>query len=169
MRTMAELVSKRSEMLQVVCFLLDGDEYGVPIAEVKETIALRPLTPLPLVPDFIAGVISLRGEVVAVLDLGRLLGLPSRMRRAAFGPDARIVILRVTSGGRPASAGLLVDRLSEVRHLDGEALRPPPATAPGEAAALVRGVARVDDRPLAVLDLGRAFDSERILRFRRRA
>ncbi len=148
-----------------MCFFLDGDEYGVPIAEVKETIAVRPLTRVFLVPDFVAGLINLRGEVVAVLDLARLLGLGRRKP----GPDARIVILRGRGGGRPASAGLLVDRLSDVRDVDPNALHAPPATVEAEAAALVRGVARADDHPLIVLDLARVFEAERLAPFRRRA
>lgn len=150
---------------QLVCFFLDGEELGVPIAEVKETITVRPLARVFHVPDFIAGLINLRGEVVAVIDLGRLLGYPPRPPR----PEARIVILRGRSAGRPVSAGLLVDRLSDVRDYFPEALRPPPATVAPEAAILFRGILRQGDRPLAVLDLSRLFESERLQQYRRRA
>src|SRR5205085_1586047 len=56
-----------------VCFHLAGQEFGLPIDEVKETIEPRPITRIFLVPDFIAGLINLRGDVLAVLDLGRVL------------------------------------------------------------------------------------------------
>ena len=150
---------------QFVCFFLAGEEYGVAIGEVKETIAVRPITRLFLVPDFIAGLINLRGEVVAVIDLGRLLGHALR----APSLDARIVILRGRGSGQPAPAGLLVDRLADVRAIDPTALRAPPATVPSDTAILFRGVARADDHPLTVLDLPRIFATERLTQFRRRA
>ncbi len=150
---------------RLVCFFLDDQELGVAIGEVKETIEWKPLTPVFLVPDYIAGVINLRGDVVAVLDLARLLGMPSRPPSH----ESRIVILRGRSPSKPVSAGLAVDRLSEVRDLDGEALRPPPSTLAPEVAGYLRGVGRVEDRPLLVLDLGRILESEKLTAFRRRA
>jgi purine-binding chemotaxis protein CheW len=151
----------------LVCFGIDDQELGVAIEEVKETIEVKPITRLFLVPDFVAGLINLRGDVVAVIDLARLLGLTARLP----GADTRIVILRGRAAGKPAVAGLLVDRLTEVREVDRAALRPPPATVSPEAAAFVAGVARVGEgasaRPLLVLDLAKMLDCEPLRAFRR--
>jgi purine-binding chemotaxis protein CheW len=140
---------------------------GVAIEEVKETIELKPIARLFLMPDFIAGLINLRGDVVAVLDLGRMLGMGRRVPT----PQSRIVILRGRAPGKPPVAGLLVDRLSDVRELAREAIRPPPANVGGEGSAFVAGVARVADepteRPLLVLDLQRILDAEPLRAFRR--
>jgi purine-binding chemotaxis protein CheW len=152
-----------SPAARLVCFYLDDQELGVAITEVKETIEVRPITRVFLVPDFIAGLINLRGDVVAVIDLARLLGLPRRRATA----DARIVILRGRSPGKPVVAGLLVDRLSEVRDVEADALHAPPATLSTEAARFLLGVARAENHPLLVLDLEHVFDSDKLKTFRR--
>jgi purine-binding chemotaxis protein CheW len=154
-----------SDVERLVCFFLDEQEYGVAIGEVKETIELRPITRVFLVPSFVAGLINLRGDVVAVIDLAVFLGL----RHRAPTHDARIIILRGRSPGRPVSAGLLVDRLSEVRDVDPRTLRPPPSTVPAHAANFMKGIARIDDHPLMALELERVFESDQLKAFRRRA
>jgi purine-binding chemotaxis protein CheW len=133
---------------KLVCFTLGGQQFGVPIRSVKESVPFRPITRVFLVPPFVAGLINLRGEVVAVLDLARLLGLPHRVREG----EAAIVILRglPAAGARAqghAAAGLLVDRLTGVRDVAEEAVRPPPPTLEADAASYLSGVATCDDPP----------------------
>lgn len=149
----------------------------MPIAAVKETIAERPLTRLFLVPPFVAGLINLRGEVVAVLDLAALLDLPRPAdggRRAA----RNIVILRASllGGGRHAAdrpaAGLLVDTLDGVRELADAEVRPPPPTLAPEPAAYLDGVATAarDDgapQPLLLLAPERVLGSPHLTPYRR--
>jgi purine-binding chemotaxis protein CheW len=154
---------------KLVCFAVSGQEFGLPIRAVKETLPMRPVTRLHLVPRFVAGLINLRGDVVAVLDLGGLVGLDG-----GRGADGAIVVLRAAE--RPldprasarALCGLVVERLLGVRELDGE-LAPPPPTLAAEAASYLRGVAAVDDppHPLNVLDPERLLASERLRPFRR--
>src|SRR3954471_24215357 len=122
-------------MHKLVCFQLAGQEFAAPIRAVKETIALRPLTRVFLVPPFVAGLMNLRGEVVAVLDLGLLLGFAPRSLEVdrRRNPDAAIVILRPPEslGARAANraaAGLLVDRMIGVRDVPVSSLQPAPAT-----------------------------------------
>ena len=152
----------------MVCFLLQGQELGLSIADVKETIEPRPLTRVFLVPDFVAGLMNLRGEVLAVLDLSLLLGLGERPLDAA----SRILVLRGRAPGRPVAAGLLVDGITEVRELDLAALHDLPSTLPADAAHFLRGVIRPADAPgraILVLDVGRILDCERLKPFRRKA
>jgi len=157
---------------KLVCFTLGGQQFGVPIRAVKESVPYRPITRVFLVPPFVAGLINLRGEVVAVLDLARLLGLPHEIREA----DAAIVILRAleTAGARAqghAAAGLLVDRLLGVRDVPDDAVRPPPTTLEADAAAYLSGVATIDDppRPLLLLDPERVLTTDQLRPFQRRA
>jgi purine-binding chemotaxis protein CheW len=146
---------------KAICFWLSGQQLGVPIEQVKETIVLRPITRVFLTPRWVAGLINLRGDVVAVLDLAGLLGLPA----TGLTDETRIVITR--HAGK--TAGLIVDRLADARAFDRERLEPPPATLGDEAAELVAGVATQEGGvPLVLLDLERLLHSERLKPFSRR-
>jgi purine-binding chemotaxis protein CheW len=169
--------------VKLLCFHVAGQDFGVPIAAVKETIPERPLTRLFLVPPFVAGLINLRGEVVAVLDLSLLLALdaaaaPDGGRRA---PPKNIVILRASllagvrdarhAANRPA-AGLFVDGLDGVRDVADDELRPPPATLAAEPAAYLDGVIAAahhegPPRPLLVLAPERVLGSPHLTPYRR--
>jgi purine-binding chemotaxis protein CheW len=163
--------------VKLLCFHVAGQDFGVPIAAVKETIPERPLTRLFLVPSFVAGLINLRGEVVAVLDLALLLGLERKNeggRRAA----QNIVILRASllpgvrdarhAANRPG-AGLFVDGLDGVRDLADDQLRPPPATLAAEPAGYLDGVAASGSppRPLMLLAPERVLGSPHLTPYRR--
>ena len=146
---------------KAICFWLSGQQLGVPIEHVKETIVLRPITRLFLTPRWIAGLINLRGDVVAVLDLAGLLGLPA----SGFTDETRIVITRCAG----KTAGLIVDRLAEARSYDRARLEPPPPTLSADAAELITGVATQEGGvPLVLLDLERLLLSERLRPFSRR-
>lgn len=158
-------------MEKVVCFAVSGQVVGAPIAAVRETVGPRPLTRAFLVPDVVAGLVNLRGDVVAVLDLAALLGLPRARKPAATdGQVGPIVILRSREPGRStrAACGLLVDGLLGTRELGEAAIAPVPKTLGGDAAAHLHGVAaiRSDDddshHPLLLLDPARVIDSERL-------
>jgi purine-binding chemotaxis protein CheW len=163
--------------VKLLCFHVAGQDFGVPIAAVKETIPERPLTRLFLVPSFVAGLINLRGEVVAVLDLALLLGLERKNeggRRAA----QNIVILRASllpgvrdarhAANRPG-AGIFVDGLDGVRDLADDQLRPPPATLAAEPAGYLDGVAASGSppRPLMLLAPERVLGSPHLTPYRR--
>ena len=163
--------------MKLLCFHVAGQDFALPIGAVKETLPERPLTRLFLVPPFVAGLINLRGEVVAVLDLAALLGLGAGARR-----DGRnIVVLRASllpsapgnrdprhAANRPA-AGLLVDRLDGVHDLAPASLQPPPPTLHAESACYLDGVAQHGDpvRPLMILAPERLLSTERLAPFRR--
>lgn len=162
--------------MKLLCFHVAGQDFALPIGSVKETLPERPLTRLFLVPPFVAGLINLRGEVVAVLDLAALLGLGGAKREGR-----NIVVLRANllpgardprnAANRPA-AGLLVDRLDGVHDLPAGELAPPPATLSAEPAAYLEGVAQnsVDGgppRPLLILAPERLLGAERLAPFRR--
>ena len=145
---------------RLVCFWLGEQLYGAPIQFIRETVKLRPITRVFHTPDFIVGLASLRGEILAVLDLAVLLGLEP----TPLDFDTHILIVEV--GGK--RAGVLADRLSEVRDVEPSAILAPPPTIAPDVAAILRGVVTLPEAPLGVIDLERVFASEELRRYERK-
>src|SRR5262245_54384675 len=133
----------RTGPLRLVCFELRGQELALPIADVRETLPIQPITRVVLTPPCLAGVFSLRGDIVPAIDLGVLLGLA----RTELGDDSRIVVLEQPTG----TAGIVVDRLRDLRTIEG-ALEPAPGNLAPEVAQLMLGVAATDTGTVRVLD-----------------
>jgi purine-binding chemotaxis protein CheW len=129
--------------LRLVCFELHAQELALPIADVRETLPVPPITRVFLTPPCLAGVFSLRGDIVPVIDLGALLGLPS----TAVGSDSKIVVIDCAAG----VAGIVVDRLRDLRTVE-PPLEPPPANLSGEVAGLLAGVVATATGSVRVLD-----------------
>lgn len=141
----AEAAEGAAPMLRLLCFALEGAPYALPIERVREIVRLRPITPVPRVPQDVLGVISLRGEIVQVVDLRRRLGLEP----GHPGPRARIVIVH---GAGERVAGLLVDAVDEVLSLSTEALQPAAADT-----AAIEALGTDGDRFISILDLERVW------------
>jgi purine-binding chemotaxis protein CheW len=140
-----------SEMRRELLVLwLEGDPYGLPVERVREIVRLRAITHVPRVPASVRGVISLRGEIVQVIDLRRRLGLPAQ-EGGAGGRRARIVVLNGDDG---QLTGLLVDRVSEVLRVDEDELRPPASRDADTVAAL----AAYGERFVSLFDVDRLLE-----------
>jgi len=134
----------------LVCFELRGQELAIPIDDVRETVPVQPVTRVFLTPSCLAGVFSLRGEIVPAIDLGVLLGLP----RTEVGVDSKIVVIEHATG----TAGFIVDRLRDLRTI--EALDPPPANLATATAGLFAGVAATTTGTVRVLDVAALLTAE---------
>jgi purine-binding chemotaxis protein CheW len=133
-------------------FFLDREEYGVDVRQVQEIRRLSEITTVPRAPGFIRGVINLRGKILPVLDLKRKLGLGEVEARRA----TRIVVVRV--GER--LLGLLVDGASQVLKVPVSRIEPPPEEVQEKGGDYIRGVAKLEDRLIIVVDLGRLLAHE---------
>jgi purine-binding chemotaxis protein CheW len=140
----------RSAERELLVLWLGADAYALPVERVREIVRMRPITPVPRVPAAVRGVLSLRGEIVQVIDLRRRLGLPVDPSDA---PRRRIVVL---NGDEGQLSGLLVDRVSEVLRLRDEELRPPAS----RDAATVSALAPHGGGFLSVFDVERVLDLE---------
>jgi purine-binding chemotaxis protein CheW len=135
------------EMLQFLSFELDGAPYAVAVEQVREIVRLRTITPVPRVPDDVRGVISLRGEIIEVIDLGLRLGLP------AVEPG-RATRLIVTCDSEGRVAAMLVDRVREVLRVGADAIRP----ASGSESGAIESLCACGDLFVSVLELDRVLE-----------
>ena len=132
---------------RVLVFTLDGARYALPVERVREIVRHRSITPVPRVPAAVLGVISLRGQVIQVIDPRPRLALPA----ARPGSSARIV---VAHDGEGRVAGILVDSVEEVVAVAEEGLR----QARGGATSAVEGLYRHRGRFVSIVDLDRVMD-----------
>jgi len=137
---------------QWLTFNLGKEQYALDIAYVREIIKPREITDIPRVPDFILGVVSLRGVIVPIYDLCRRLNLGS------VDVDGRSRIIVCEQGDRVA--GFLVDNITQVVRFSTGEIEPPPAILSGLDRELVEGVGRVQGRMIILLDLPSVLDVE---------
>ena len=130
---------------QLVVFNLANESYGVEISAVREIIRLQPITKVPRTPEFVEGVINLRGKVIPVIDLRRRFGLPSADRSRA----GRIVVVEVGDH----LLGFIVDRMSEVLHVPSSQIEPPSPLVTSVNSGYVRGIAKTENRLIVLLAL----------------
>lgn len=140
--------------LRLVCFELRQQELAFAIDDVRETLPLLPISHVFLTPSWLAGIFSLRGEIVPAIDLGVLLGLA----RGTVGDDARIVVVERSA----RVVGVLVDRLLELRTIDPATIEPPPASLAPDVAAILRGIAATPSGTVRILDLDALLSPERL-------
>lgn len=143
---------QKQDELQLVAFCLQGEEFAVDIQKVREVLKLTQITPLPQSLDFIEGVINLRGEVIPVVDLRKRF----RIAGSNQSVDARIIIVEIEE----SLVGLIVDSVTEVLHLSGAAVDPPPRRLAGTRTEFISGVGKLGDRLIIILDIDRILSTE---------
>lgn len=145
-----EDVSVRN-LLKFITFGLGRERFGIPIEDVREIIAGYETVPLPRAPAFIKGIISLRGDIIPVVEMRRRFEMPLRERDE----ETRVVVLEM----KEFVVGVQVDTVYEVLKLPVEAIEPPPRFVAGLKADHLKGVAEVDGKLTIILDLDRIFST----------
>ncbi|MCE5323292.1 chemotaxis protein CheW [bacterium] len=130
---------------QVVVFELGGECYGIAIGSVSTIIRMQGITTIPRVPDFVDGVINLRGSIIPVINLRRRFGLPAGEHTKA----ARIVVVEVDG----QMIGVTVDAVVETLRLPMEAIQAPPPVMSSVSSDFLRGVGQHESRLVVLLDL----------------
>ena len=141
-----------SDAEQFLTFVLGGEEYGVTILQVQGIQGWDRVTPIPNTPEFILGVINLRGAIVPIVDLRRRFGMPA----AEFGPTTVVIVVRVAQENRnERTLGLVVDAVSEVCNVSAADRKPAPDFGSHIKTDFVKGLATVDQRMVFLLDIDR--------------
>ena len=155
-RTAAGLAVSEATAAQYLTFLLGEEVFAMDIRTVREIIQFGPMTSVPLMPDFVRGVINLRGAVVPVIDLQARFG----RQRAAVGKKTCIVIFDALRAGERVELGLLVDAVSEVIDIAADAIEPPPHFGTSVRRDFICGIGKVAQRFVIILEPEKAFDVE---------
>jgi len=136
-------------------FKLGGEDFAIELCRVREIMPLVQVAAVPLAPEYVRGVINLRGRVVPVVDLRRKFGLPSEQDH-----DRKcIIVCDVVHDTRTFAASLLVDAVSEVTQIAEADIDPPPVFGAGSDVSFLRGVAKVDGYVKFMLDVDVVFSS----------
>ena len=138
--------AEAEELLELLSFQLGEEIYAVPLIRIQQIIKPRPVTYVPRAPEYIMGIISLRGSIIPVFDLKRRLGLGV----SEVGRKSRIIIIKLNE---KVLAGLLVDQVLEVARVGSETLEPTPAIFTGVEGEFIEGIARYRGKMLIVLNL----------------
>lgn len=133
---------------QLVVFDLAGEIYGVNIETVREIIRMQPVTFVPDAPDFVEGVINLRGRVIPVIDLRRRFGLTVTEETN----ESRVLV--VDSQGE--DLGVIVDAVTEVQRITEDSIEPVSNLVSTEESEYIVGITKVEDQLIILLDLDRA-------------
>jgi len=139
---------------QFLTFTLGEEVFAMDIRTVREIIQYGPMTTVPLMPDFVRGVINLRGAVVPVIDLQARFGRPA----ARVGKKTCIVIFDAMRDDERVELGLLVDAVSEVIDIAPEQIEPPPNFGTAVRRDFIRGMGKVASRFVIILEPDKAFD-----------
>ncbi len=135
------------EVLQLVTFRLGSEEFSMDILKVQEIIRHMDLTRVPRTPDFVDGVINLRGRVIPVIDLRKRFGMTADERTN----ETRIIVADVNN----SIVGLKVDAVSEVLRLPSDTVEPPPLLVKGTESDYIKGVGKLEGRLIILLDIGK--------------
>ncbi len=137
--------SDQLELLQLVSFKIGEEEFGVDILSVQEINRMSQITKVPNTPDFIEGVINLRGRIIPVLDLRVKLGL----MKLEHNKNTRIVVVEL----KEQTVGFIVDEVSEVLRIPKNITEAPPAMVGGIDSEYITSIGKLEDRLLILLDL----------------
>jgi purine-binding chemotaxis protein CheW len=138
-------------------FELGRESYGVPVLKVREIIRVIDITRVPRMPDYVKGVINLRGKVMPVIDLRIRVGL----EKAEFTDTTCTIVTQVThSDGVQSLLGLIVDAVEEVSQVKGEELEPPPDFGSTVNTDYIVGMARIKGSIKTLLDIDKVIATE---------
>jgi len=142
-------------LLQLVVFQLSGEEFGVEIMKVQEIIRIPEITQIPQSPDFVEGVINLRGKVIVVVNLDKRFNFTSK----EVDDHSRIVVIEIGN----SVLGMIVDSVNEVLRIPKSSVDPAPElTTSNVSRDYIKGVGKIDERLLILLDLAKVMTLEEL-------
>ncbi len=139
-------------------FHIGDEEYGIEILKVIEIIGLMPITEVPRTPDFVRGVINLRGKIIPIVDLRLKFGLPE----IEYNDRTCIIIVQITREDQQVNTGLVVDHVSEVVNIEVTHFEQTPSFGPSVDTKFILGIGKVGDRVVLLLDVDEVLSIEEV-------
>lgn len=139
-------------------FSLAGEEYGIGILNIKEIIGMMPVTGVPQMPDFVKGVINLRGKVIPIIDLRLRFGMPY----IDYTDRTCIIVVEVSAHSVDVMFGVVVDSVSEVLNIKEEDIESTPSFGSSMNTDYILGMAKIDGRVKILLDINEVLGADDI-------
>ena len=140
-------------------FILENEYYGIEILTVQEIIGMMQVTRVPRTPEYVRGVINLRGKVIPLIDLRIKFGLQT----CEDTKKTCIIVLQITRNGKKTILGIVVDEVSEVSNITGDNIQPPPDVGMSIDTSVIMGLGKIDERVIMLLDVDKIFTMEEII------
>ncbi len=147
-----------NETNQYLTFMLDKEIYALDITQVREVLDFSDVTRVPRMPEFMRGVINLRGGVVPVADLRLKFGMSQTDKTV----DTCIIIMEISLDGETTLLGALADSVQEVMNLEPGEIEPPPKIGTRLNTEFIKGMGKKNDEFIIILDIDRVFSSEEL-------
>ncbi len=148
----------RAVAAQYLTYKLANELFAFDISKVREVLDFTTITKVPNMPEFMRGVINLRGSAVPVVDLRLKLGMPMTDKTV----DTCVIISDVCIDGKQTTLGALADSVQEVMDLGPEQIEPAPKIGTGLNTEFIKGMGRHDERFIIILDVDRVFSAEEL-------
>ena len=147
-----------NETRQYLTFKLNDEVFGVDVAQVREILDSINITKVPQTPEFMCGVINLRGSVVTVIDMNMKFGMKKTERTV----NTCIVVVEVTIDNETTIIGALVDSVQEVFEIEPQNIEPAPKIGTKLRTEFIKGMGKRDDKFIIILDIDKVFSSEEL-------
>jgi len=144
--------STHDELLQLVTFHIGDEEFGVDILNIQGINRMVEVTKVPNAPDYVEGIINLRGKVIPIIDLRKRLGMVEK----EYDKNTRFIVVEM----KDKVIGFIVDSVNEVLRINKGITEPPPPMVSGIDSDFITAVGKLEDRLLILLDIERILSSE---------
>jgi purine-binding chemotaxis protein CheW len=155
-KTSIDLSNVKSD--QYLTFILSEEEFGIPVMSIKEITEYGHLTKVPMVPDFIQGVVNLRGNVVPVISLASKFGLEIK----PIDKRTCIIIMDTQMGNKQMVMGVVVDKVLQVIEMPDTDIEPAPSLGATIQTDFIKGMGKIDDNFLIILDVVQVLSGDEI-------
>ena len=170
---MQDSISKVNQAVQAadgregkyLTFTLAGEAYGIGILKIREIIGMMPITSVPQAPDFVKGVINLRGKVIPVIDLRLRFGMPAM----DYTERTCIIVVQIDLSGAPLNIGIVVDSVSEVLNIAGGDIENAPTFGTQLNTDYILGMAKIEGGVKILLDIDRVLSTQEIENLEKKA